>query len=179
MRGISLRCGIRWALVASALLRAAPSSAQQSSSSLGLAAGAVVPVGRYADTKNPGYHLGLALNLGTALPHLDVRVDGAFAELKYKGSSTKEQIWLLDANLVARGPDVARSAPYLIGGLGFYNRRRTLLLGSNASSHVGLNGGAGIRFRAGSGYVFVESRYHAALGSSDLRIVPVTIGVSF
>jgi len=180
MRFLSMRRSHAQAtmLVASVLLT--PALPAQSSTSLGIAAGATIPFSAYADDKNPGYHLGLALDIRTPLPTIATRIDGAFSELKYKGSSTKEQIWMANANVVVRVPAAMSVSPYVIGGLGVYNRHRTLVFGNTSSTQFGVNGGAGLRFGSSArGYTFVEVRYHTASGRNDIRIVPITFGVSF
>ena len=176
------------AILLAAAMAWAPSVRAQSSTALGIAAGATVPLSSYADDKNPGYHLGLALDIKTPWSPFSTRIDGDFSELKYKGSSTKEQIWMANANLVARVPAAMRVTPYVIGGLGVYNRHRTLVFGNTSSTHLGFNAGAGLRFGGARGYTFLEIRYHTAgsgsepqnsVGRRDIRMVPITFGVSF
>jgi hypothetical protein len=175
-------------MLLAAALAWAPSARAQSSSSLGIAAGATVPLSSYADDKNTGYHLGLVFDLQTPWSPFSARIDGDFSELKYKGSSTKEQIWMATASFVARVPNATRVTPYVIGGLGVYNRHRTLVFGNTSSTHLGFNGGAGLRFGGANGYTFLEIRYHRAGAGPepqntserrDIRMVPITFGVSF
>ena len=157
-----------------------PALHAQSSTSLGIAAGATFPLSAYADDKNIGYHLGLALDIRTPIPAVSTRIDGSFSELRYKGSSTKEQIWMANANIVLRIPGAMSVTPYAIGGAGVYNRHRTLIFGNTSSTQFGVNGGAGLRFGSSArGYTFLEVRYHTASGRNDIRIVPITFGVSF
>jgi hypothetical protein len=156
-----------------------PRAWAQSSAGLGLAGGATVPLSTYSNDKNTGYHLGLVLTLKTSLRAIMFRVDGDFSELKYKQSSTKEQIWMANANLVMQLPATMVVTPYVLGGVGVYNRRRTLFLNNNSTTDLGFNGGAGLRFGVGEVHTFVEVRYHAASGRNDIRMVPITFGVSF
>lgn len=165
-------------LVALSAVPALPLRAQESGG-LGLAAGATVPLSSYSNDKNTGYHLGLVLTLKTSLRALMFRVDGDFSELKYKQSSTKEQIWMANANVMLLFPARVVVTPYVVGGVGVYNRRRTLFLNNNSTTDLGFNGGGGLRFGLGEVHTFVEVRYHAASGRNDIRMVPITFGVSF
>jgi hypothetical protein len=157
----------------------ASNAGAQSRASLGLAAGATVPMSSYGNDKDVGYHLGLVLDLRTVAAPLAFRIDGMFNELGYSGSSTKEQIWMANGNVVVRVPTGSSITPYLIGGAGVYNRRRTLAFGNNASTTLGLNAGVGLRFGLGESHTFVEARYHVAGSDNDVRIVPLSFGVSF
>ena len=167
------------ALLVVASTRLAPSARAQSSTALGLAAGAVIPLSTYSDDKGAGYHAGLVVTIRTPLSPVAFRVDGNFNELKYKGSSTKEQIWMANANVVLTVPAAMAVTPYVISGGGIYNRRRTPSLGNNSSTAFGINAGAGLRFGVGETYTFVEARYHMANGRNDIRMMPITFGVSF
>ena len=181
MQPLSIRHSLAQAtMVIAACACLTPALRAQSSTSLGIAAGATFPLSAYANDKNTGYHLGLALDIKTPLPVLSTRIDGAFSELKYKGSSTKEQIWMASANAVVRVPGALAVTPYVIGGAGVYNRHRTLIFGNTSSTQFGVNGGAGLRFGSSArGYTFLEVRYHIASGRNDIRMVPITFGVSF
>lgn len=170
---VALTAGV---VAATALL---PPTGRAQSAALGLAGGATMPLGTYGDDKNIGFHLGLVLNVRMPSTPIGFRIDGTFSELRYSGSSTREQIWMANANLVLRAHSVSMVTPYAIGGVGVYNRRRTLLLGNNSSTTLGFNAGAGLRFGLGQAHTFLEVRFHRAGGDSNVRIVPITFGVSF
>lgn len=158
---------------------ARPGSAQQSPARLGIVGGATAPTGAYARDKDLGYHLGLIIDVRMPLGPLGLRFDGNFHELGYSANSTKAQIWLLNANAVLKIPTPTPVHPYLIGGAGIYNTHRTLFLAATRSTtDFGLNGGAGVRFEARDLTAFLEARYHTVNGS-DIRIVPITLGVLF
>ena len=167
-------------LLAAGLLVLGRPAAAQSGASFGLAAGATIPSSSYANDKNTGYHLGVVLNLHTPVPPIGFRVDGSFTEMKYKGSSTKEQLWIANANLVLRPPGALVMTPYAIGGVGIYNGRRNFFLAnSRASTGFGFNVGGGLRFGVGDAHTFLEVRYHAANDRNHIRLIPITFGVSF
>lgn len=153
--------------------------AQSSPARLGIAAGATAPVGGYGTGRKVGYHIGLLVDIRTPSPVLGARIDGAFHELGYSGNSTKEDIWIIDANAVVKVPTGTPVVPYMIGGAGFYNSHRTLLFRTQSNTDVGLNIGGGLRFELGDATTFVEARYHVVSGDAKIRIVPITLGVLF
>src|SRR5437764_1352844 len=143
--------------------------AAQSSARFGLAAGATAPVSSYASGKNVGYHVGLLIDVRVPVPGLGFRVDGAFHELGFSGNSTKDDIWLANGNVMFKAP-TGMVKPYLIGGAGFYNSHRTLLLRAQSSTTLGVNVGGGVRFELPDITAFVEARYHRAGGDGGIRI---------
>ena len=173
------RCDFVGATLAIVALCVPASSRAQSAASLGLAAGATLPLSTYGADKNLGYHLGLVLDVRLPTDALGGRVDGTFNEMKYSGNSTKAQIWSASANLLLKMPTSSTIAPYLIGGAGVYNSRRTLLFGSTGSTNFGFSAGGGLRYKLTDGFAFVEARYHAVSGGNDIRILPISIGIIF
>ena len=84
----------------------------------------------------------------------------------------------------AIGFGTTRDAPYLIAGLGAYNRSSgSSAFGYNGRTAVGINGGAGLRFPLSGLSTFFEARYHLMLGSAaegtDYQFIPITFGISF
>lgn len=60
--------------------------------------------------------------------------------------------------------------PYVIGGVGYFQYRQTADAGAFGNQSlddrdIGLNGGAGLRFRASSLDALVEARFHSIFGS--------------
>jgi opacity protein-like surface antigen len=154
-------------------------SAAQSPARLGLDAGLTAPVSGYGSGKNLGYHLGLLIDVRIPASVLGFRVDGAFTEIGYSGNSTKEDIWLLNANALLKVPTGKTIVPYAIGGFGIYNSHRTLFLAGNSSTDPGFNIGGGVRFERRDVTTFVEARYHKVSGERAIRIVPITLGILF
>ena len=151
----------------------------QSPARFGLDAGVTAPVSGYGSDKNLGYHLGLLVDVRIPGSVLGFRVDGAFTEIGYSGNSTKEDIWLLNANALLKVPTGTTVVPYAIGGFGIYNSHRTLFLANNSSTDPGFNIGGGLRFERHDVTTFVEARYHKVSGERGIRIVPITLGVLF
>jgi hypothetical protein len=76
-------------------------------------------------------------------------------------------------------------APYLIAGLGAYNRRLNFdpFGTTDDKTVVGINGGGGLRFPLSGISTFVEARYHIMLGNSNdgsnYQFIPITFGIVF
>lgn len=167
-----------------ALLFPAHRAHAQPMSSLGVAAGATVPVGNYGDFTEVGYHAMLVLDVHPPLSPLGFRLDGMFSELNFSdevASSGKSRIWAGTANLVY---NTGALGPYLIGGLGLYG---TSISGTNVvigttrtETKLGINGGVGLRIPLTGFHAFIEARYHKVFDSDDdVAIVPLTFGVVF
>jgi hypothetical protein len=154
-------------------------AAAQSPTRFGLAAGATAPVSGYGSDKNIGYHIELLLDVRMPDSPLGFQVSGAFHELGYSGNSTKEDIWLANANILLKAPIQSSIVPYASAGAGMYNSHRTLFLGSQSSTDPGFNFGGGVRFETHDATSFVEARYHKVSGESRIRILPITIGIIF
>jgi len=153
--------------------------AQLSPVRLGIEGGVTAPVSSYGTDKDVGYHLGLLLDVRLPLSPVGFRFDGDFSQLKYSANSTRQQIWALTGDALLKLPTGTPLWPYAIGGVGFYNSRRDLLLGASSHTDPGWNLGGGLRFELSDITTFVEARYHRASGASGIRMVPVTIGLLF
>src|SRR5206468_18491 len=128
-------------LAAAVALRA---SAQLSPARLGMAAGVTAPVSSYGSDKDVGYHIGLLVDVRLPLSPIGFRFDGDFSQIKYSANSTREQIWALTGNALLKLPTGTPLWPYAIGGVGFYNSHRDLLLRARSSTDPGWNVGGGL-----------------------------------
>jgi hypothetical protein len=151
--------------------------------SLSVSGGVNAPVSDLGDIANLGYNVAAALNFGgTSLP-LGLRFEGAYNGLALKDGGGDVRIIAVTANAVfnvGKTPD----APYLIAGLGAYNRRLNFdPFGSDDKTVVGINGGGGLRFPLSGISTFVEARYHIMLGNSNdgtnYQFIPITFGIVF
>jgi hypothetical protein len=171
------------ALAASALI-ALPAAARAQSSSILVSGGLSVPMSDLSDFSNSGYNLNLGLAFGAPLLPVGFRVEGGFSSFDTKTGGATTRIASATANAVLNlGPTGA--APYLIGGLGIYNRRFSSNAFGEADSRTsaGVNVGGGIRFPLGGLTTFLEARYHVMLGNQDeatnLQFIPISFGVQF
>jgi hypothetical protein len=171
------------ALAASALI-ALPAAARAQSSSILVSGGLSVPMSDLSDFSNSGYNLNLGLAFGAPLLPVGFRVEGGFSSFDTKTGGATTRIASATANAVLNlGPTGA--APYLIGGLGIYNRRFSSDAFGEADSRTsaGVNVGGGIRFPLGGLTTFLEARYHVMLGNQDeatnLQFIPSSFGVQF
>jgi opacity protein-like surface antigen len=151
----------------------------QTPARFGLAAGATAPVSAYGNDKNVGYHIGILVDVRLPPTPFGFRIDGSFHEMKYSANSTKAQIFMTTANGLLKLPTGTPLTPYLIGGAGLYNSRRTLLFSTQSRTDVGVNFGGGLRFELTDVTTFVEARYHSVTGDARVRILPITVGVLF
>ncbi len=176
-------------LVALALsaVAAIPTAAHaQLSTSILVSGGLSVPVSDLRDGVNSGYNVNVGVAFGAPIVPVGARIEGGFSSFDFKGGNGTTRIASGTANAVlSLGPTSA--APYLIGGLGIYNRRLDIPTGfpSGTSSRTvaGVNAGGGIRFPLGSISTFLEARYHLMLGNDNeltrYQYIPISFGVQF
>jgi hypothetical protein len=150
----------------------------------GASGGLSVPMSDLSDFSNSGYNLNLGLAFGAPLIPVGARIEGGFSSFDSKGGGASTRIASATANAVLNlGPTGA--APYLIGGLGIYNRRFNSDVTdiSDSKTAAGVNIGGGIRFPLGTLTTFLEARYHVMLGNQDeatnLQFIPISFGVQF
>lgn len=177
--------GLRRAvLVAVASLALPLALSAQGSTAFSIAGGVDAPVGRLGDISDLGYTVALGLNLGGPLVPVGLRFEGAYNSTGLKGGGGDVRILAGTGNAVfSLGPQA--DAPYLIGGLGVYNRS----LGStrfgygSGSTALGVNGGGGLRFPLAGLSTFFEARYHVMLGNerdgTNFQFIPITFGIMF
>jgi hypothetical protein len=174
-------------MVAAALAAASLPAHAQRRTSVGVAAGASIPVGDLGDATSTGFHvLGTLAVSGSASTPLGFRVDGMYNSLSGKSSGPDVKIWTVNGNLVFAFPGGTMATPYLIGGAGWYNTK-TDEEGAESTNHFGLNGGIGARFALSGFSTFAEVRFHNVFGEKDevtgdrpsLRIIPLTFGILF
>jgi hypothetical protein len=168
-------------VVASVLSAASNAQAQVS---LLVSGGLNAPVGRLGDVTDIGYIVTGGLNLGAPISPVGARLEGSYSGLGYKGGGGDVRLISGTANAIFN-LGATSDAPYLIAGLGAYNRSS----GSSSfgygggSTVVGINGGAGLRFPLSGLSTFFEARYHLMLGNdadgTNYQFIPITFGISF
>jgi len=148
---------------------------------LGIAAGAAIPVGNFADRYNTGYNGTVALGLSSIGSPLGLRFEGSYNKFLGRddtGSNKPDRrVVAGTANLVYSLPGQG-VRPYLIGGGGYYGLKDE---GTNASvNKFGINGGIGAMFPLSGLNTYVEARIHDVFtDGSSTQFVPVTFGILF
>lgn len=150
--------------------------------SIGIAAGAAIPVGNAADSYNTGYNGTVSLGLSSIGSPLGLRFEGMYNKLLGRDdigiNAPDLRIIAGTANLVYSLPGQG-IRPYLIGGAGYYGAKFDI---SNAESDnkFGLNGGIGAMFPLSGFNTYVEARYHHMFTDVNaLQFIPVTFGILF
>jgi hypothetical protein len=175
-------------VLTAAALAAAPAALRaQGSTSILVSGGLSVPVGDLSDLANSGYNVNVGLNFGAPLLPVGARIEGGLNSFNFKGGGGDVRMVSGTANAILNlGPTSA--APYLIGGLGIYNRRfsTTDFFGNTVDDTrnvAGVNIGGGLRFPLGGLSTFLEARYHVMLGNTSdgtkYQFIPITFGVAF
>jgi len=169
-------------LAATMVLTGAKLSAQSSNPvSLGIAAGAAIPVSDFSNAYSTGYNGTVALGLSSVGSPLGLRFEGAYNKFIGRndiGNQPDSRIIAGTANVVYSLPGVGIK-PYLIGGGGYYSLKIDL---PNAQSvnKFGLNGGIGALFPLSGFNTYVEARVHDVFTDvSSTWFVPVTFGIMF
>lgn len=172
------------AVLAVGALLAAPSSSRAQSTSILVSGGLSVPMSDLSDFSNSGYNVNVGLAFGAPLVPFGARIEGGFSSFDAKGGGSSTRIASATANGVL-SLGTGGASPYLIGGVGIYNRRFSsdVLNASDSQTAAGVNVGGGIRFPLGGISTFLEARYHFMLGNSDqatnLQFIPISFGVQF
>ncbi|MEO7857317.1 MAG: hypothetical protein ABIU76_09970 [Gemmatimonadaceae bacterium] len=169
------------AVIAAGLMAVAPVAVN--AQSVSLAGGLALPVSDLKDGADAGYNAAIGLNFGAPLVPFGARIEGAINGFNFK-NNVNGDVRIL--NVTANGI-FNLGMPYLIGGLGYYNRRIKFenlgVSSSDSESAAGINIGGGIRLPLGTLSPFAEIRYHAMLGDKDkqanFQFIPITFGIQF
>jgi len=175
---------ITMALAAAAVALLASTSSAQSGRpvTLGISAGAAIPVGSFADAYNTGYNGTVSVGFNSLGSPIGLRVDGMYNKFggrdDIEGNELDARIIGANANLVYSLPGQG-IRPYLIGGAGIYGLKIDT---PNAEqiTDFGLNGGIGAAFPLSGFNTFIEARFHHVFTENEAtQFVPVTFGISF
>ena len=174
-------------LVALLTLLSSRAAFGQRTYAVGVAGGAVIPVGKLSDVQNTGYTGMIVLAVGSAELPIGVRFDGIYNNLPKntpEGSVVTSADLRIAAgilNLVFAFPGTS-AKPYLLAGGGLYSTKSDVP-GAKAENDFGFNAGLGITFGLGPFAAFLESRYHTiSRNEADggvIQFVPITVGLLF
>ena len=146
--------------------------------SFGIAAGASIPTGDLGEGFATGFH-GMA-TLGFTPPALPfgVRIDGMYNSMDASGNvdATAKVLAFSGNAVLSMGGMIA--APYVIGGLGFYNTDLDIA-GLESSTDFGINVGVGARFSLSGFGTFAEIRFHNIFADDSMTFIPLTFGIMF
>jgi opacity protein-like surface antigen len=177
MKRISLAAA---ALGLAALTATAASAQSTKPVSLGISAGASIPMGDFGDIYQTGYNGTVSLGLNSMSP-LGLRIDGMYNKFTDRGDLVVPRpdytIMGANANLIYALPGVG-IRPYLIGGVGIYGQKPDVD-GADNTTDFGLNGGIGAAFPLSGFTTFIEARYHRIMSDEPTSFIPVTFGISF
>lgn len=179
---------ISFAIAAIATLAgtASTSSAQSNKAvSVGVSAGAAIPVGDFGDLYSTGWNATGSLMFRSLGSPLGIRVDGMYNKLNVKDDVIgvpfdNVSVASANANLVynLQGTGIT---PYLIGGAGAYwMKGHGNGFDGETTSKLGLNGGVGAAFQLSGFNTFVEARYHHIFTDNNAtQFIPITFGIAF
>ena len=176
-------------LVSAAAISATTASAQSAKAvSIGISAGATIPVGDMADFYTTGYNGTASLMFKSYGSPIGLRIDGMYNKLSPKDDAPADFDFVdgvvitgANANLTYNLPGTGIS-PYLIGGAGVYNMKLDFEGDDDPESTTkfGLNGGIGAAFPLSGFTTFIEARFHHVFTeSSATQFIPVTFGIAF
>jgi hypothetical protein len=176
-------------LTVAAFALMAPIAMAQAQLKFGVAAGASLPNGDFADGVETGYHLMATVGVKPPLSPVGFRVDGMFNEFNFKApaADTKARIMSLNANAILSMPGAIVLSPYAIGGVGMYRQSISPMpTGFKAENDLGVNIGAGVQFGLAGFSAFGEIRFHNIFNGDDgtgtstsTRFIPITFGITF
>lgn len=138
--------------------------------------GAVIPIGSTADILNSGFNAAFSVTLRPSWSPGDLRIEGATNELSRKPRAARpDRIQSATVNLVLLGVSEAGPTGYVVVGAGSYQFSGV----AGYRGEAGMNAGAGIRFRTGVVFTYVEARFHYVLGEPRTKLFPMTLGLAF
>jgi hypothetical protein len=175
---------------------AAQDAGPRSPVQFGVMGGVTFPIGsNLTNVVKTGWNAGALLNFGFVNSPVGLRVDGSWNQFPQKATGG-DHLRLIDATADAVF-NVGTQSPaqfYVLGGLGIYNFKITgpsnnLDFSSGSTTKFALNGGVGVKFKAGPVAPFVEARYHyvfsgdflsnAGGGVSKFQMIPISVGLTF
>jgi hypothetical protein len=172
-------------LAVAAFALMAPIAMAQAQLKFGVAAGASLPNGDFANGTETGYHLMAVAGIKPPLSPVGFRVDGMWNQFSAEAPATaKLRILSLSANAILSMPGAMVISPYAIGGVGMYNSKSDIA-GDEGSNDLGVNIGAGVNFGLAGFSAFGEIRLHnimadnGAGGTTNVRFIPISFGITF
>lgn len=149
--------------------------------SLGIAAGAAIPLSDFSNAYNTGFNGTVGLGLSSVGTPLGVRFEGMYNKFFGRsdvGNQVDARIIAGTANLVYTLPGQG-IRPYVIGGAGYYGSKVDLPE-APSENKFGLNGGIGAMFPLSGFNTYAEARFHHVFtDNGSTQFIPVTFGLLF
>ena len=141
--------------------------------------GFTAPQGEIGEVADPGWHLGVGLNLGIPTLPVALRADGRVHKMAANDSALRDNEYLTGSiSLVFQLPGVGLE-PYVLGGMGTYRYSGGLRSDPAEAefSDTGYHGGFGmVTGQLGFG-LFAEIRYvHIPTDAGSSSMIPLTLG---
>ena len=138
--------------------------------------GLAIPVGDYKNFVKTGWLAQVAGGIATD-GIIGGRVSGSFMRNGIKNSDEHVRIIGAMGDLLVSPKMTGNIAPYLLGGVGFQNRKSSAPL-SEGETKFAWNAGAGLGLRAGSVGLFVEARYLSiSTAGNNTKLIPISAGI--
>ncbi|MEX1186294.1 MAG: outer membrane beta-barrel protein [Gemmatimonadaceae bacterium] len=166
-------------VVGAALVVGASSAEAQRPFTIGLSAGASLPLSDLSDSHKVGYNAAAHLGINMPMSPVGFRLEGfynKFAGQDLTGGSIPDlRVAGGNVNITYAFGGVGMR-PYVIGGVGSYNVKAD---GGESRTDFGINAGVGAKFQLSGLGTFVEARLHTISGDPQLQFVPITFGIEF
>lgn len=174
--------------VAAAAVMVAPAmlSAQSSAVGFGVSGGLSVPTGDLGDAVDAGYSIaGHVFLKPSSMKSLRFRGDVSYSGFGYKNIDASYRSLGFVGNAMLDLSSSGGVKPYVLGGLGAFNGKRSTQVGSAAvvstgSTDVGLQVGGGLNFQLSGFSTFLEAKYvNVFTENNSTGYIPITFGVRF
>ena len=164
-------------VLGAAIVASASTAEAQRPFTVGLSAGASIPLSDLSDTHKVGYNAAAHLGINMPASAVGFRLEGFYNKFAAQDD-------LLDSDRRIAGGNVnityafsgTGMRPYVIGGVGSYNVKDD---GGPSSTEFGINAGVGAKFQLSGLGTFVEARLHTISGEPQLQFIPITFGIEF
>lgn len=142
----------------------------------GLGLGATLPMGDYGNADKMGINILGVFETPLANSPLYLRVDGLYSSTAHDGITGNTSILGGTASALYHfSAPAAQARPYILGGLGIFNRDA-----GGSETKIGYAFGGGVTFNLAGLSAFAEARYLSIQTSgSSTTFVPLTVGLLF
>ena len=176
----------KFVAVAALMMTPAMVSAQSSSVGFGLSGGLSIPTGDLGDAVDAGYSIaGHVFLKSSSMKSLRFRGDVSYNGFDYKNIDASYRSLGFVGNALIDLSTNGGVKPYVLGGLGAFNGKRSTQIGSAAvvstsSTDVGIQIGGGLNFQLSGFSTFLEAKYvNVFTDNNSAGYIPITFGVRF